>query len=255
VALVDNLKTWRFSSEFFESLITSDEIGGHKLYNGRATRPNFLTTIITVNGASFSKDMAQRSVIVYLKRPRSTADWEAKTRALLRDEREQIIADVRWHLEQEPKAMAKVDRWGSWCGGVLGRVDGADDLLRTIEERRSEVDDDDHDAAAVIEHFREWLRSNDELGSPERLVAMIPSARACEVLRGLKPELTEAQASRFLRNLGHPSLRYHRTGRQRCYRWIGEHADPTQPPVRLIHEASAPHMIRQKPRPAPVPRS
>ena len=49
VALVDNLKTDRFSNADLEALVTSVEIDGHQLYVGRASRPNYLTWIVTVN--------------------------------------------------------------------------------------------------------------------------------------------------------------------------------------------------------------
>src|SRR5262249_31842031 len=55
VALLDNVKLYRLSSEFIESLITCEMISGHRLYHGHATRTNLLTWVVTVNGASFSK--------------------------------------------------------------------------------------------------------------------------------------------------------------------------------------------------------
>ena len=69
VVFIDNLKTLHFSNGAVESYITRSEITGHRLHQGFAVRPNLLTWVVTVNGASFSTDMARRSVVIRLKRP------------------------------------------------------------------------------------------------------------------------------------------------------------------------------------------
>ena len=45
---------------------------GKRLYRGEGRRPNTLTTFITVNGGSLSKDMATRQINIRLARP----DWK-----------------------------------------------------------------------------------------------------------------------------------------------------------------------------------
>ncbi len=83
VALLDNVKSHRFSWGDWEALITASTINGHRLYGGDATRPNTLTWFITLNGASLSTDMAQRSVIIKVKRPERSATWKEETEAYI----------------------------------------------------------------------------------------------------------------------------------------------------------------------------
>lgn len=78
VMLLDNVKTTRFSSAELEGLITSRTISGKQLYVGNATRWNYLTPFITLNGASLSTDMAQRTVEIRLAEPVYQADWEER---------------------------------------------------------------------------------------------------------------------------------------------------------------------------------
>lgn len=69
IGTVDNLKSPRFSWGDFENLITASVISGKQMYIGDAQRPNLLTWIITINGASLSTDMAQRICEIRLAEP------------------------------------------------------------------------------------------------------------------------------------------------------------------------------------------
>lgn len=90
LARIDNIKTYRFSWADLEGLITSPIISGHRMYKGEGRRPNTLTWALTLNGASLSKDMAKRVIVVELKRPNYSSNWEENVR--------QFIADYRWHI-------------------------------------------------------------------------------------------------------------------------------------------------------------
>src|SRR5205823_14432796 len=79
VALHDNVKTLRFSWSDLEALVTGPQINGYQLYVGDASRPNTLIWFITMNGASMSKDMAQRCVPIKLARPKYSGQWEEET--------------------------------------------------------------------------------------------------------------------------------------------------------------------------------
>ncbi len=59
IGLLDNLKSTRFSWGEFEAMLTLTEINGWEVYVGDSRRPNLLTWIITLNGASLSTDMAR----------------------------------------------------------------------------------------------------------------------------------------------------------------------------------------------------
>jgi hypothetical protein len=94
VALLDNVKTHRFSWDDLEAMITAPVISGHELYQGEGRRPNTLIWAITMNGGKMSKDMAQRVMIIRVKRPSYDKDWEEETRLFIQQHRWEIIADA-----------------------------------------------------------------------------------------------------------------------------------------------------------------
>ena len=97
IAFLDNLKTMRFSWAELEGLVSMPVISGHGMYEGEGRRPNSLVWVITTNGATLSKDMAQRCVIIRLKRPTHDATWQLTVEAFIRDHRWAIISDIK-HL-------------------------------------------------------------------------------------------------------------------------------------------------------------
>ncbi|MEI7686805.1 MAG: hypothetical protein WCL32_17435, partial [Planctomycetota bacterium] len=99
LARIDNIKTYRFSWADLESLITSPIISGHRMYQGEGRRPNTLTWAMTLNGASLSKDMAKRVMIVELRRPAYRPEWEQEVRAYIDKYRWHILNDIRLALE------------------------------------------------------------------------------------------------------------------------------------------------------------
>ena len=61
--------------------------------------------MITVNGPSFSKDMSDRSILIYLKRFEPSPRWFTETVAFIEANRAAIVADVLWHLNQPARPM------------------------------------------------------------------------------------------------------------------------------------------------------
>lgn len=99
VARLDNIKTLRFSWADLEGLITSPVISGRQLYRGEGRRPNTLTWVLTLNGASLSRDMAQRVIVVKLARPRFNASWETEVRDYIQQHRWHILGDIGLQLQ------------------------------------------------------------------------------------------------------------------------------------------------------------
>ena len=238
VVLLDNLKTSRFSSDFLEKLITRDEITGHRLYTGFATRPNLLTWIATVNGAYFSTDMAMRSVVIRLNRPPDTAeDWDAKTVRFMEKYRAEIVADVRWHLEElEPANLNRVDRWATWCLQVLSRCKRPNKLLSHICEQRDSIDADKTEMTLALDHLRGCIASHFSANGPsfalDTSVVWAPTAWFVQALRALKRDLTDRQAQQFMARLV-STKRFHKapTKSQRGYCWVGAKVDLENLPV------------------------
>ena len=98
LARIDNIKTYRFSWADLEGLITSPVISGHRMYKGEGRRPNTLTWTLTLNGASLSKDMAKRVIVVKLQRPTYSPTWEQDVRDFIEEHRWQILNDIRQTL-------------------------------------------------------------------------------------------------------------------------------------------------------------
>ena len=94
VVLLDNVKSFKFSWAELESLITAPTISGRKLYIGEGQRPNNITFILTLNGVSLSTDLAQRCVIVKLKKPDFSGDWEESTRRFIAKHRHEIVSEA-----------------------------------------------------------------------------------------------------------------------------------------------------------------
>lgn len=101
VCRIDNIKTHRFSWADLEGLITSPVISGHRLYKGEGRLPNTLMWTLTLNGASLSKDMAQRCVVIKLNRPAHNPQWEQEVRNFITEHRWQIIADALHVLQTQ----------------------------------------------------------------------------------------------------------------------------------------------------------
>lgn len=97
VALLDNVKTLRFSWAELESLITTPVISGHKMYTGEGQRQNRLTWAITLNGGKLSKDLAQRCNFVHLARPSYSRDWQSRVN--------DFVAEYRWYIVADAMAM------------------------------------------------------------------------------------------------------------------------------------------------------
>jgi hypothetical protein len=230
--LLDNLKSLRFSSDELESLVTCEAINGHRLYVGHASRPNYLTYAVTVNGPAFSTDMAERAVVIRLTRPYPSPTWYRDTVASIETQRADIFADIRWHLEQ-PARTTFLDRWMPWAAEVLAVLDGAVDTLVRVNARRAEVDEEAVDVAMTVEHIRTHLRRVLDGLDPDDYPVRIPSSLLarwlCEVHGGLSPH----KAGALLRQLAHPQLKPSRTSTWRGYLWVGARAPQDRPPLVL----------------------
>lgn len=152
IARIDNIKTHKFSWGSLESLITADTIEGWRVYSGNAARPNRLTWLLTVNGASLSKDMAERSVVIKLRKPATyTADWQVQLSHLLDEHADDLVAELLDLLRLDiPEAQPLVTRWPRWETEILCRLIQGPQLQRAqalMKQRGADVDVDaeEHD--------------------------------------------------------------------------------------------------------------
>jgi hypothetical protein len=190
VALIDNAKTSRVSHADFEALITCRTISGKKLYVGEASRPNNLVWAITLNGASFSTDVAQRAVVIKLRRPTYSGTWEDHVRRFIDKHRDELISDCIGFLRREPAQITEPDRWGPWCCQIVARLPEPNDAIKVISERRAATDTERSEVEEVEEEFSKRLVKT--LYEPDRDRVFIPSKIACHWCRDARNEPRES---------------------------------------------------------------
>ncbi|NQT36339.1 MAG: hypothetical protein HQ581_02555 [Planctomycetes bacterium] len=230
IALLDNVKTLRLSWAELEALITSVVISGHRMYVGNGTRPNMLTWIITLNGASLSTDMSQRVVEVRLADPEYDGGWEERVSGFIEANRTAIIADLIGFLRQPAKPIQLHTRWASWESAVLSRVDDPDGCLDLIVQRRGQADVEEEESDIITSHFASklaWLEydaDRDDVFLPNDIVAKWfnqatgDHKKTAGVTRTLKQLRDEKRLWRL------SPYRMGGSG-ERGFRWTGERAD------------------------------
>jgi hypothetical protein len=202
VMLIDNVKTLRFSWADVEAFITSERVNGRKLYAGDGTRPNTFTVVITLNGASLSNDLAQRCVVVKLRRPEHSGDWEGETHAYVARHRWAIVGDLLALLRRPAAALTSFCRWGLWEREVLARLPEPEKLQEVIGRRREAVDDDAEEADLIREAIVEELKARGH-GDPEECGVRFPAAVLAEIVgRALNERLTTTASGTKLKALG-----------------------------------------------------
>jgi len=229
IVTLDNVKTTRFSWADLESLITADTISGKRLYVGDGSRPNYLTVLVTLNGASLSTDMTQRVVEVQLADPLYDGGWDESVRQFIESNRSAILGDLIAFLRQPEKKMRRYSRWGTWEKHVLSRVDDPDSCLDLILQRRSQADAEEEEGHIVEDYFAGRLTSLgydpncDDIFIPNRIASQWYNdatgnrSKVTAVTRALKQFYNEAKISRLLQARGHDG--------SRGFRWVGDHAD------------------------------
>jgi hypothetical protein len=202
VCLLDNVKTLRFSWADLEGLITTDTISGRQLYVGEGRRPNTLTWFITLNNASLSKDMAQRCVIIRVKRPTFDPSWRENTLRFIDEHRWSLVGDILAQLSGPKPELARYSRWGAWEQEVLACVPRADVCQVVIVKRQAEVDGDQEDSDLVRGAFVAALRTN--LHDPDTQVVFIPSSEAARIVNEATGECRPTQRATSYLDPGHP---------------------------------------------------
>lgn len=176
IARLDNVKTMKFSWAELEAVITSPVISGHRLHKGEASRPNNFSLYITLNGASLSIDMAQRVIIVKLKRPADRMGaWESDVCEFIDKYRAEIIADICNFFTLEPDPITEHTRWAAWEDQVLGRLIDPMDIKALIEERSNQSNVESEEVERMEEFFLEQLQN---LGYPSNSLVHIPTGIA-----------------------------------------------------------------------------
>ena len=180
VALLDNVKSHKFSWGELEAMITAPVISGHAMFTGEGTRPNTITWFVTLNGASLSTDMAQRCVIIKVKRPNRAGAWEEETIRFVVENRQRLIGDLIGCLRAPAVPLERFTRWATWEKAVLARLPEPSEAQAVITERQGAVDVDQDEAEHLEEFFAGQLRG---LGyDPDGDRVFLPSVTAARWL-------------------------------------------------------------------------
>jgi hypothetical protein len=225
VILLDNVKALKFSWGDLEALVTADTISGRRLYQGEGRRPNTLLWCITSNKATLSKDMAQRCVIIRVKRPRHDPTWEPTTFAYIDEHRWEIIGDILAELQRPVPRLHRCSRWGSWEQAVLAHVGNRARCQKVIRARQRRFDADQEEAQLVRDRIEKRLRQHDH--DPAVCVVWLSTAEVAFLVNDATGEFRpHNKASAFLGTLGIPELKKSNRAHGRGWTWHGRKAPP-----------------------------
>lgn len=197
VAILDNVKSLKFSWSELESLITSPFVSGKQLYVGETSRMNNIVWIITLNGVSLSKDLAQRCVILKIGHPSRQASWAEETVQFIEQNRNKIIADCIALLRSERFPLPTYSRWSSWERDVLERLPDPLGAQQMILDRQQLADIEEEESGLIQEFFETELKKLHYDTRSDRI--FIPSILAAEwYALATREKVTTTAASRRL---------------------------------------------------------
>lgn len=236
VLLMDNVKTFRLSSADLESLVTNPSINGHRLYHGQAAVPNYYTLFITLNGASLSRDFAQRVIPLRFTRAKYYAGWEIELDAFIDANRDAVVADLVAAIQRPPAKLARFSRWGIWEAEILGRVEKPGACQLEIERRTAGMDADREDADRFREVFAHVVeRERFGVARRDRYLLSSSAVTMLVTLSTNNRTTTAGAATAHLKAIGVEELRKSDRKGRRLWLWTGKdyaaHPDDPTPYV------------------------
>jgi hypothetical protein len=224
--LIDNIKSLKFSHAELEALITCDIVSGRQMYVGEGRRPNTFLWGLTINAAALSKDLAQRCVILKLKRPAYTGDWEGDITKFIEKHRWTIIADCIAMLRSCGVNLQRHSRWGLWEEAVLAKLPNPSRLQEVILERQDAIDEDQSELDLVRDAIIEALRQQSVTAT--KGAYFISSAKLAEIVNlATNEKRPTAKVTAYVQTLGIRELRKSKHDGCRGWVWTGADAPST----------------------------
>lgn len=127
------------------------------MYQGEGTRPNNLIWIITLNGISLSKDIAQRTVVIKLRPADYSSTWQQETNSYIESHRMAIAADLVALLRSTPQDLRRHSRFGEWDSGVLAKLPDPNEAMAVISDRQTEGNVENEESGLLEEYVQEQL--------------------------------------------------------------------------------------------------
>jgi len=240
--MLDNVKT-KMDMAGLEAMITADEISGHRMYFGHATRPNRLTWFITANSPQLSHDLAERSMNIHIGTQRANARWRAELEEWIDANRPRIIASCLDALAGPDACTIEehnLDRWASWQAAVLAKVENGNEIAAEMRKRRQAMDSDREDADEIAMVVRGLIKRHGV--DPDTVKGFIERRVLVDAVRlwqGDDDDMGRRRTASYINNrVGNGSLKQLRQtkyGGHRGYQWVGEACiDPNEYSVRIV---------------------
>ncbi|WP_425397455.1 bifunctional DNA primase/polymerase [Aeoliella sp.] len=235
VAIIDNVKSLKFSWAELEALITTPIISGKALYIGEMQRPNLITWMMTLNGVSLATDLAQRAIIINLVKGKNDGTWYERLIQYIDHHRESIIGDIIGRMRSEPHPLPQYTRWAAWEKDVLSRLAEPGEAQRVIAERQGEADCEADEAGIIEDFFAQQIArcgQNPKGGQYRLPVSLVATwyawatndkAKTAAVSKRLKQMADEGAMKRLAPD---PSRTH-----GRCFVWTGPGADVIRDPI------------------------
>lgn len=224
VARFDNVRAAGFRWSELEAAVTAPVVSGRELFRGEGRRPNAVVWVVTGNGVTLGRDMAQRTVVIRLARPTYRAGWKQEVLDYVEARRDAIFADLAAEFDK-PSALPRVaTRWATWEREVLGRVSRPGECLKAVAERGRAIDADAAEALCVAATFREKLAERGH--DPSADAVFVKEVDASKWLRAATQRgRTTVEASAYLATLGIPELTRVVQDGTPGWRWCGRAAN------------------------------
>lgn len=158
---IDNV-TGVLRNSSLATLVTTGSITGRASYGrDEESRPNNLTYVVTVNGASVDTDIASRAYCLMVKKPKMDPNWVGNVIRYITENRLQIFADIIDILEKHvPYDIPPSTRMPKFETAVLQAACGSPELYQRVigylAEKKDETNTDE-DLARRIEEEIELL--------------------------------------------------------------------------------------------------
>lgn len=162
--LVDNVRG-TFDNAYFADLVTCFNISGKAPYGmGEESRPNDLTYVITSNSANVGSDIASRSFIFYIAKPKVTVDnWKNQVLSFIEKHRYEILGDIYDILSnvKPPDVLHTRTRVPEFEREVLWKMAGSQEVyeqvIKRVLETRDDANVDEENAVLAVELLKEVI--------------------------------------------------------------------------------------------------
>lgn len=154
----DNVKKQKVSLDVLEALITSDEVQGRVNYTGFVSMANKFTVAMTYNNPSLSQDLAERSIMIQLRRPEAyDASWAERLETFVKENRAAIYESVRLHFELPITRIQSNHRFSLWFDQIAARAGIVSEDVSKIKQASAEINADEEDATFIEDALLEAL--------------------------------------------------------------------------------------------------